>query len=202
MDQKRQLREQAERRRRSVSLPSGHLFSEAAQTLADTLGAQMIAAYYPFGTEPDLSPFVQQLDRVLIPRLYAPHGTVLSGVAGLSEVAGRSGVADGSWGIRESGQEWAQPRVGAPLQPALAAPSQALLSADLILVPALLADESGTRLGRGGGWYDRALAELTAPIYAVVYSWEVLPAGTLPAESHDVPVDGVVTEVGAREFAR
>lgn len=157
--------------------------------MADRLGAKSVALYYPFGTEPDLAPFAEALDRALIPRLFSPDGRPLGG---------------GCWGLHRAGNDWEQPRAGAPRQPRDPAPDGALQEADLLLIPALLADESGTRLGRGGGWYDRVLATLTKPVplYAVVYSWEVLPAGALPAEPHDVPVDGVLTELGSREFAR
>jgi 5-formyltetrahydrofolate cyclo-ligase len=65
--------------------------------------------------------------------------------------------------------------------------------ADLIVVPALAADTAGHRLGKGKGYYDRALDEtITVPIYALVYDAEVLPE--VAAEAHDRRVDGIVTE--------
>jgi 5-formyltetrahydrofolate cyclo-ligase len=74
-----------------------------------------------------------------------------------------------------------------------------LLGADVVLVPALAVDTLGTRLGQGGGYYDAALPLLDpgVPVLAVVHDDEVLDAAveTLPAEAHDVPVDGVLTQL-------
>jgi 5-formyltetrahydrofolate cyclo-ligase len=74
------------------------------------------------------------------------------------------------------------------------------LGVRVVLVPALAVDRSGTRLGQGGGYYDRLLAELVAgtdarpALVAVVHDDEVLPAGTIPRRSHDVPVEAALTE--------
>jgi 5-formyltetrahydrofolate cyclo-ligase len=83
-----------------------------------------------------------------------------------------------------------------------------------ILVPALAVDHSGTRLGQGGGYYDRLLADLATwsalhdgsrpaaaaavpadalRVVAVVRDEELLPAGTLPREPHDQPMAAVLT---------
>lgn len=74
----------------------------------------------------------------------------------------------------------------------------ALASADLILAPAVAVDRSGTRLGHGKGYYDRALVHRRpeVPLVAVVHETEVLEAGALPCEAHDVPIDAVLTEAG------
>jgi 5-formyltetrahydrofolate cyclo-ligase len=66
----------------------------------------------------------------------------------------------------------------------------AITSADLVLVPALAADLSGNRLGRGGGSYDRALARVGAavPTIALLYDGELLAAGQVPAGALDRPV--------------
>lgn len=73
-------------------------------------------------------------------------------------------------------------------------PSAVLADAELIIVPALAADSQGNRLGKGKGYYDRALIGAKAPIVAVVYEEELLDE--LPAEPHDRPVDAVVTPAG------
>jgi 5-formyltetrahydrofolate cyclo-ligase len=72
----------------------------------------------------------------------------------------------------------------------------AIASAEIVLVPALAVDASGTRLGRGGGSYDRALARVRpgVPVIALLYSGELVPV--LPAEPHDRPVTGALTPSG------
>ena len=68
---------------------------------------------------------------------------------------------------------------------------------DAVLVPALAVTRGGVRLGRGAGYYDRALAGLArfgegGPMrIALVYDDEIFDA--LPAEMHDERVDAIVT---------
>jgi 5-formyltetrahydrofolate cyclo-ligase len=78
-----------------------------------------------------------------------------------------------------------------PLGPRLG--TGALANADLVLIPALAVDRQGRRLGRGGGFYDRALrhARPDALVLAVVHDDEVLDE--VPTEGHDRPVGGVLT---------
>lgn len=68
-----------------------------------------------------------------------------------------------------------------------------LSAADLIIVPGLAADDHGLRLGRGGGWYDRALgdAEPSAVVVLLLNDDEVLEV--IPADSWDRRVDVVIT---------
>ena len=74
-----------------------------------------------------------------------------------------------------------------------------LTSGDLLLIPALAVDESGNRLGRGKGYFDRELSWLEGVvIYAVVFEDEVL--ASIPVESHDQRVDGVVTQARIRKI--
>jgi hypothetical protein len=61
-----------------------------------------------------------------------------------------------------------------------------LESADIIFVPALAAEFTGNRLGKGKGFYDRALTGAQAPVAAVIYQHELLDA--VPAEPHDARV--------------
>ena len=65
-------------------------------------------------------------------------------------------------------------------------------SLDLILVPGVVFDRRGVRLGLGGGYYDRFLAESDAHTMGLAFSLQVVPR--VPSEAHDRPVDWLVTE--------
>jgi len=67
--------------------------------------------------------------------------------------------------------------------------------ADVVVVPALAVTRDGVRLGQGGGSYDRALTRspVTAWKVALLHDGELLAAGAIPREPHDVSVDAVVT---------
>ena len=67
----------------------------------------------------------------------------------------------------------------------------AVAACDLVLVPALLVDRAGRRLGRGGGCYDRALARATGLTVALLHDGEWVEH--VPTEPHDIPVQAVVT---------
>jgi 5-formyltetrahydrofolate cyclo-ligase len=70
---------------------------------------------------------------------------------------------------------------------------------DVLLVPLLAFDAAGTRLGYGGGFYDRTLASLeTKRAIGIAYAGQGVDA--LPAHAHDHPLDMVVTEAGVRRF--
>ncbi len=82
-----------------------------------------------------------------------------------------------------------------------------------VLVPALAVDATGTRLGQGGGYYDRLLADLASTVgagpadrdrtveasgaipdlVAVVRDEELLPGGYLPREPHDQLMTAALT---------
>jgi 5-formyltetrahydrofolate cyclo-ligase len=77
-------------------------------------------------------------------------------------------------------------------------PDLALGPGDLVLVPALAVSRDGTRLGQGGGFYDRALGALprhpSGPlVVAVVHDDELLGPGEVPSGPHDLRVDAVLT---------
>ena len=65
---------------------------------------------------------------------------------------------------------------------------------DLCIVPCLCVGSSGVRLGYGGGYYDRYLTRLGTGTVCAALCRERTQGAEPPAESHDRPVDMVITE--------
>ena len=98
---------------------------------------------------------------------------------------------------------------GDPLAPDLMGTPAPLATAraidpELVLVPLLAFDAEGGRLGQGGGYFDRTIADLQTRTKAVIvglgYAGQEVPS--LPVEAHDRPLDAVLTEQGFRLFTR
>ena len=70
---------------------------------------------------------------------------------------------------------------------------------DTILVPAIAFDETGARLGRGLGYYDRLLAQRRGDTLAVGVTVESRVIESVPVHDHDQRVDFLATEAGVRE---
>jgi 5-formyltetrahydrofolate cyclo-ligase len=84
-------------------------------------------------------------------------------------------------------------------EPAATAAVETLGSDVLVLVPGVAFDECGGRLGRGGGIWDRALADARgAVVFGVGYELQIVEE--IPREAHDRPMDALVTERGIRRF--
>lgn len=64
---------------------------------------------------------------------------------------------------------------------------------DAILVPGIAFDREGVRLGRGKGFYDRALSNYRGLRVGVVTAVQ-LANECLPKEEHDVPMNLIVTD--------
>lgn len=75
--------------------------------------------------------------------------------------------------------------------------------ADLVLAPGLAVDTTGTRIGQGGGCYDRVLPMLRrgTPVIVLLHPGEHT-SEPLPREPHDIPVPWVLTADGCTPASR
>ena len=184
----RQARQQRSARSREAD---ARVLAEVVVRIPEVAAARCVTAYAARPGEPATEPLLQALAesgiRVLLPVLG-------SGLA--REWADYAGPDD----LRER----APGRPPEPGGPPLGA--TAIAGADVLLIPALAVDTAGTRLGQGGGWYDRALrdADPGTPVIALTYAEEVHDAATepLPRAAHDRPVDAVATPAGVTWFRR
>lgn len=65
---------------------------------------------------------------------------------------------------------------------------------DLLIVPGLLYNEEGYRIGFGGGYYDRFLVNFPHTTVSLASQHQVMEK--MPVEPHDICVDYVITEKG------
>lgn len=73
---------------------------------------------------------------------------------------------------------------------------------DVVLVPLLGFDKHGTRLGYGGGYYDRTIAAMARPPRLLGLGFSAQEVDFIPCGAHDHPLDAVVTETGIRHFGK
>ena len=135
-------------------------------------GWRRVAAYVPLATEPGSPELLAEL---------AGHGVQVLVPVLLAD-------RDLDWA------QWAPSGVGAGLG------VDAISAVQAAFVPALAVARDGTRLGRGGGSYDRALARTAAPAYALVFNDEFVPE--LPRAAWDRPVRAAVTPAAWLDLPR
>ncbi|MEW2174743.1 5-formyltetrahydrofolate cyclo-ligase [Streptomyces sp. NPDC005406] len=166
---------------------AGTALARRALELPEVAGARTVAAYVSVGSEPGTRALLDALRtrgvRVLLPVLLADNDLDWA-------------PYEGAGSLERAGRGLLEP-VGGRLGP------DAVLEADVVLLPGLAVDGRGMRLGRGGGSYDRVLARLAAAgahpaLIVLLYEDEV--AARVPEEPHDHPVDAVVTPAGPRRF--
>lgn len=147
-------------------------------SLPEATASQVVAGYAATGAEVDIDPVLRQL--LGIARTVALPWVDGSRIHMAAVADLEADLVPGWRGVREP-----RPGLRTPVPPA---------ELDLAIVPGVAFDRAGTRLGYGGGHFDRYLARLRpgTPIVAVAFDTQVLDR--LPAEPHDVAVHLVVTE--------
>jgi len=148
----------------------------ASQDWGNLITGEKVACYSSWGAEPGTSKLRRKLvelgKQVFLP-VVTSDTQMLWGIDQPPYVENRFGISEPSVSNFELG------------------------SADAIILPALCADEFGSRLGRGAGYFDRALSGITphemgGPIrIALLFDNEVLPS--VPRDEHDELVDLLVT---------
>lgn len=183
---KSQLRHEARRRRRGLGagerLRAEQAIAQALQQRGEREGWRSIAAYVGTASEASLASWFETLDasatRLFLPTIDA------DGVMSFRGWARGQALVDGPFRIP---------------QPAMPAPAVDVRDLDALLLPLLGFDCTGTRLGSGAGYYDRALAPLSGTaarprIIGIAFAVQRFDA--LPRDPWDVPLDAVVTGEG------
>lgn len=144
-----------------------------------------IAGYFPIRSEADVGPLLESLS-------HRGHACALPRVPGAEQPLTFHHWVPGS------------PTASGPFGTRVPLPDARVVVPDIVLVPLLAFDLVGTRLGYGGGFYDRTLAKLRkdGPCLAVGIAFGAQERDLLPRDPYDETLDWVVTEVGCRRFER
>ncbi|MBM4360293.1 MAG: 5-formyltetrahydrofolate cyclo-ligase [Deltaproteobacteria bacterium] len=159
--------------------------AERLMSLPAVAGARRIGLFWPIerNHEVDLRPLVEPLlaagVRLAFPRILE-RGDALS-------FAWVSNPAE----LEEREHGFAEP----------APTAEEASTLDVVVVPALLLDARGHRLGYGAGYYDRTLPRLCPPGVAVGVAFDFQLAAEIPTLECDVPVDVIVTDARILEIA-
>lgn len=140
----------------------------------------IIAAYRAMPGEADPRGIFSQNWRFVFPKILSPESMEFREVHPFSETA----FTSGPMGILE------------PLATCPLVPSSQIQGC---LIPLLAFDKRGTRLGQGGGYYDRFLQGFSGKKIGIGFDWQLSPVD-LPQEPHDIHLDMVVTDKGMRSF--
>ena len=143
--------------------------------------ASLVLTYVSFGSEVDTHALMRaawaQGKRVAVPRCRPSH------TLDFHVVSSEDDLEPGLRGLMEP-----SPDCGRPL-------TTAQMVGSVCIVPGLVFDSEGYRIGYGGGYYDRFLAFYPGEKVALVRPRQ-LSGNPLPRDEHDIPVDWLVTESG------
>lgn len=171
---RRQVRARLAAMSESARLAQDEKLFVAFLSLSQVQQARTLFLFYGVGTEPHTAPLIEQLcslgKTVALPRMLPGH---------------RMDVL-----VYNPARPLVQNKFGL-WEPDEACPALTPEQIDLVLVPALCYDRQNYRLGMGGGYYDRWLEHYHGTTVGLCRA-ELL-ADRLPAESHDRPVDLVLT---------
>lgn len=143
---------------------------------SDNLRDQIVSCFLPIRSEIDTRPLIAALNdagaRVVLPTVAGDDPDLVFRAWAPGEP-----LARGAFGVEE---------------PTAAAP---IVDPTIMIVPLLAFDRDGYRLGYGGGYYDRAIARLSAdqPIPAIGVAYDAQEVVVVPREPHDRRLDAIVT---------
>lgn len=180
--QKKEIRQEMKRRLSALSPEEKGRATRALERRLEGLAcyfyARRVMCYVGVGFEIDTTPLLTRAlaagKEVFVPRCLVAEGRLL--VSALHDL----GELDrGYFGLLEPKPEYIRPFDPAKL--------------DVIIVPGLAFDLNGYRVGQGGGYYDRLLAEIGPQTVLLALAFDFQVYKQLPVESHDCPVHRIIT---------
>ena len=183
---KRALRSALRAQRKNISISTrrkaARALARGAFRCAALRRARRVAVYLSMGSELDTAPLIAAL-RTGGVEVFAP-ALLRGGMRFRALTPAR---------LQPHALGMSQPRTGRALRAS---------AMDVVMLPLLGFDACGTRLGQGGGYYDRALSRSRFRPYRLGLAYAQQQAERLPTEPWDMPLHAVLTERGLQQFAR
>ena len=177
---KRTLRSSVQQRLRAVSPEQRQAGSQAIcdQVLSHPAWkkSQIVLLFAPFREEPDIWPVVAA-------------GLAAGKLVHLPKLD-PAGFTFHASQVRDVVNDLAPGKFG-NLEPRLTSAAMALNRLDLVLVPGVAFDAQGRRLGRGKGFYDRLLTQVSGMTCGVAFDEQIVE--TVPVEPHDIRLNCILT---------
>lgn len=187
---KRQLRKDFIEKRDAIHPEQKRLKEAAIEKRLFSLGefkrAASLLLYVSFRSEVNTMNYLEDIlslgKRLILPRVDAKRKSLR-----LFEIRSVSDLSPGYMGI---------------LEPAIVSGNEVSLNnVDIVIIPGTGFDTSGSRIGYGGGYYDRLLsyeskqlARVERHIMTIALAFEEQVGTHIPSEPHDIKVDIIVTE--------
>lgn len=173
--QRQEIRSRIEKLDPSYCKLADEAITDFVQNLSEYQKASCIFCYISIGKEVDTRSIIRHAwksgKRVVVPKCTG------KGVMELFEIRSYQDLTPGAYHI---------PEPGAHCLPVKSS------EIDFAIIPCLSCDRTKKRLGHGGGYYDRYLADATFTTAALCR--EQLLLDHVCCEPHDIPVDMVITE--------
>lgn len=153
------------------------------QVLKDRFGTMrdmVFSAYWPIKGEPDLRPLMAELHKLGV-TVALPLVETRAAPLTFRRWTPETRMVRGEWNI--------------PVPP----PDAPIVTPDIALAPLVGWTADGYRLGYGGGYFDRTLAELSPKPFVIGIGIKAAKLATIYPQPHDIPLDLILTEIGIQK---
>lgn len=173
MHNKNDLRRFAKEKRKNIDLISTS--DKILRIFFDSIyfiNSKNIALYYPYNNELDITPILSKKNKnCFLPKINQDSSMTFH------RYFNKKNLINDEYGILSPNSQIADPQ-----------------SIDLWILPALLADKKGFRLGYGKGFYDKFFAQNNITATKIIFIPNELLMENLPTEKYDIPANIIITE--------
>lgn len=172
------LAQSVETRSHSSQLLADHIEGLLSERFNGAHGL-VFSGYWPIKAEPNLRPLIIKLHQAGV-MIALPVVEVKAKPMVFRRWTPQTAMVRGDWNI--------------PVPP----PVAELVVPAITLAPVVGWDDQGYRLGYGGGYFDRTLAQLNPRPFTIGVGWQAARIDTIHPQPHDIRLDTIITENGVQ----